>query len=56
MRTNEGQMNVLPRCHSNKKILKMLLKVINIFKVLFPKTDEKLIANVKNDTKTVIIR
>lgn len=57
MRTNEGQMNVLPRCHSNKKkILKMMLKVINIFKVLFPKTDERLIANVKNDTKTVIIR
>lgn len=39
-----------------KKIFKMLLKVINIFKVLFPKTDEKLIANVNNDTKTVIIR
>lgn len=39
-----------------KKILKMLLKVINIFKVLFPKTDEKLIAYVNNDTKTVIIR
>lgn len=39
-----------------KKILKMLLKVFNIFKVIFPKTDEKLIANVKNDTKTVIIR
>lgn len=39
-----------------KKILKMLLKVINIFKVLFPKTGEKLIANVNDDTKTVIIR
>lgn len=39
-----------------KKIFKMLLKVINIFKVLFPKTDKKLIANVNNDTKTVIIR
>lgn len=56
MRTNRGQMNVLPMCHSSKKIFKMLLKVINIFKVLFPKTDEKLIANVNNDTKTVIIR
>lgn len=57
MRTNEGQMNVLPiGVTVIKKILKMLLKVINIFKVLFPKTDEKLIANVKNDTKTVIIR
>lgn len=39
-----------------KKIFKMLLKVINIFKVLFPKTGEKLIANVNDDTKTVIIR
>lgn len=34
----------------------MLLKVINIFKVLFFKIDEKLIVNVKNDIKIVIIR
>lgn len=39
-----------------KKIFKMLLKVINIFKVLFFKIDEKLIVNVKNDIKIVIIR
>lgn len=39
-----------------KKIFKMLLKVINIFKVLFFKIDEKLIVNVNNDIKIVIIR
>lgn len=39
-----------------KKIFKMLLKVINIFKVLFFKIDERLIVNVKNDIKIVIIR
>lgn len=39
-----------------KKIFKMLLKVINILKVLFPKTGEKLIVNVYSVTKTVTIR
>lgn len=49
-------MNVFFRCYSNKKIFKMLLKVINIFKVLFFKIGEKLIVNVNNDIKIVIIR